>query len=124
VDPAECSNLSRAFDEHRVLAAQDTATAHNGKKEEVYVIRSVRISRINPTEFCAQSQTGFADNVFKDRYVFQPVTTRAEHGAVISTVGKETALLHACFGKMTRFGSCLRVCQLKRPIRERCRVAG
>ena len=83
-----------------LLAAQDTATAHNDKKEEVYVIRSVRISRINPTEFCAQSQTGFADNVFEDRYVFHPVTTRAEDGAVISTVGKETASLHACFGKM------------------------
>ena len=83
-----------------LVAAQDTPTAHDGKKEEVYVIRSVRTSRITPTEFCAQSQTGFADIVFEDRYVFHPVTTRAEDGTIISTVGKETASLHACFGKM------------------------
>jgi hypothetical protein len=82
-------------------AAQDVSTPHDGKKEEIYVIRSVRISRITPTEYCAQSQTGFADTVFEDRYVFHPVTTRAEDGAVVSTAGKEIASLHACFGKMT-----------------------
>jgi hypothetical protein len=84
-----------------LLAAQDVSTPHDGKKEEIYVIRSVRTSRITPTEYCALSQTGFADTVFEDRYVFHPVTTRAEDGAVVSTAGKETASLHACFGKMT-----------------------
>jgi len=88
--------LARVF-----LAAQDVSTPHDGKKEEIYVIRSVRTSRITPTEYCAQSQTGFADTVFEDRYVFHPVTTRAEDGAVVSTAGKETASVHACFGKMT-----------------------
>jgi hypothetical protein len=53
-----------------LLAAQDVFTPHDGKKEEIYVIRSVRTSRITPTEYCALSQTGFADTVFEDRYVF------------------------------------------------------
>jgi hypothetical protein len=84
-----------------LLATQDVSTPHDGKKEDIYVIRSVRTSRITPTEYCAQSHTGFADTVFEDRYVFHPVTTRAEDGAVVNTVGKETASIHACFGKTT-----------------------
>jgi len=84
-----------------LLAGQDASTPHDGKKEEIYVIRSVRTSRITPTEYCAQTQTGFADAVFEDRYVFRPVTTRTEDGAVVSTAGKEIASLHACFGKLT-----------------------
>jgi hypothetical protein len=84
-----------------LLTAQDGFTPHDGKKEEIYVIRSIRTSRITPTEYCAQTQTGFADAVFEDRYVFRPVTTRTEDGAVVSTAGKEIASLHACFGKMT-----------------------
>jgi hypothetical protein len=39
------------------------------KKEEIYVIRSVRTSRIAPTDYCAQSRTGFASTVFEDTYV-------------------------------------------------------
>lgn len=70
-----------------LLSAQHVSTAEDGHKEEIYVIRSVRMSRNAPTEYCAQSKTGFADSVFEDRYVFHPVTTRAEDGAVISTVG-------------------------------------
>jgi hypothetical protein len=84
-----------------LLVGQDASTLHDGKKEEIYVIRSVRTSRITPTEYCAQTQTGFADAVFEDRYVFRPVTTRTEDGAVVSTAGKEIASLHACFGKVT-----------------------
>ena len=84
-----------------LLVGQDASIPHDGKQEEIYVIRSVRTSRITPTEYCAQTQTGFADAVFEDRYVFRPVTTRTEDGAVVSTVGKEIASLHACFGKLT-----------------------
>jgi hypothetical protein len=84
-----------------LLSAQDVPTSYGGHKEEIYVIRSVRTSRISPTEYCAQSQTGFADTVFEDRFVFRPVTTRGEDGAILSTAGKETASLHACFGKTT-----------------------
>jgi len=83
-----------------LLAAQNGSAPHAGKKEEIYVIRSVRTARITPTEYCAQTRTGFADAVFEDRYVFRPVTTRTEDGAVVSTAGKEIASLHACFGKM------------------------
>ena len=84
-----------------LLSAQDATTSSSNPREEIYVIRSVRTSRIAPTEYCAQSRTGFVDTVFEDRYVFHPVTTRAADGAVVSTAGKETATLHACFGKMT-----------------------
>ena len=84
-----------------LLSAQNASSSSGSRREEIYVIRSVRTSRITPTEYCAQSRTGFVDTVFEDRYVFHPVTTRADDGAVVSTTGKETASLHACFGKMT-----------------------
>jgi len=83
-----------------LLSEQDATISSGNHREEIYVIRSVRTSRITPTEYCAQSQTGFADALFEDRYVFHPVTTRADDGAVVSTAGKEIASLHACFGKM------------------------
>jgi len=83
-----------------LLSEQDATTSSGNHREEIYVIRSVRTSRITPTQYCAQSQTGFADTLFEDRYVFHPVTTRADDGAVVSTAGKEIASLHACFGKM------------------------
>src|SRR5215468_3987726 len=84
-----------------LLSEQDATICSGNHREEIYVIRSVRTSRISPTEYCAQPQTGFADTVFEDRYVFHPVTTRGEDGAILSTAGKETASLHACFGKTT-----------------------
>ncbi len=82
-----------------LLSAQGVSTPNGGKREEIYVIRSVRTSRITPSEYCAQSRTGFVDTLFEDRYVFHPVTTRAEDGAVVSTGGKDAASVHACFGK-------------------------
>ena len=64
-------------------------------------MRSVRKSRIPPTEYCAQERTGFGNASFEDQYTFHAVTTRAEDGAVINPLGNETASLHACFGKTT-----------------------
>jgi hypothetical protein len=95
---ASLSGLLMCFS---LLSEQHASTGDGDHKEEIYVIRSVRVSRIAPTEYCAQSKTGFPDTVFEDKYVFHPVTTRAEDGAILSTVGKDIASLHACFGKTT-----------------------
>src|SRR5215467_10845053 len=83
-----------------LLSEQDATTSSGNHREEIHVIRSVRTSRITLTEYCAQAQPGLADTLFEDRYVFHPVTTSADDGAVVSTAGKEIASLHACFGKM------------------------
>jgi hypothetical protein len=81
-----------------LLLAQPVPTS-GVHKEEIYVIRSVRMSRIAPTEYCKQSRTSFIGTVFEDRYVFHAVTTRADDGAIVNALGKQTALVHACFGK-------------------------
>src|SRR5690348_8191088 len=82
-----------------VLCAQNASASGVAEKEEIYVIRSERISRITPTDYCAQSRTGFASIVFEDRYVFHTVSVNAEIGTVTGVSGAKRASAHACFGK-------------------------
>jgi hypothetical protein len=67
--------------------------------EEIYVLRSVRTSRIAPTDYCTQSRTSFAEFSFEDEFILYAVATAAQDGAVVSTTGNKVASLHACFGK-------------------------
>ena len=83
----------------RVLYAQNASVSEDAKKEEIYVIRSVRTSRIAPTDYCAQSRTGFASTVFEDTYVFHTVSVNAEIGTVTGVSGAKRASAHTCFGK-------------------------
>jgi hypothetical protein len=82
-----------------LLPAQGNSAPHGNQKEEIFVIRSVRTSRITPTGYCAQSRTGFSDVVFEDQYVFHAVDTDAQRGLIVNTLGNKIASLHACFGK-------------------------
>src|SRR5689334_16452096 len=82
-----------------VLSAQLASTSYGSYKEQIYILRSVRTSRVMPSEYCAQSRTGFGGSTFEDRYIFRSVSTRAKDGAILSADGKETASVHACFGK-------------------------
>ena len=82
-----------------VSSSQKVSSSDRGKKEDIYVIRSIRLSREAPSEYCAPAHTGFPDPAFEAKFVFHPVTTRAGDGAVISTEGQKAASLHACFGK-------------------------
>lgn len=82
-----------------VMPPQKPSTSDRAKKEEIYVIRSVRLSRDVPGEYCAPTHTGFPDPISEAKFVFYPVTTRTKDGVVISTEGQKAASLHACFGK-------------------------
>ena len=82
-----------------VLSAQSRSSPSGDTKEEIYIIRSVRISRVPATEYCGQSRTGFADAPFEDQYIFHAVVTQEANGAVINAVGNKTASMHACIGK-------------------------
>jgi hypothetical protein len=81
------------------LSVHKASTSDRGKKEDIYVIRSIRLSRDVPGEYCAPAHTGFPDPTSEAKFVFRPVTTRAEDGAVVSTKGQKVASLHACFGR-------------------------
>ena len=66
--------------------------------EDIVILRSLRLSRIAPTEFCAQSRTGFSQATTEDRYDFKPVVTDAASGNVTNANGARAGTLHACFG--------------------------
>ena len=70
--------------------------------EDIYVARSVRISRVTPTDFCAESRTGFTPATYEDRYTFHTVTTRPSDGRITDALGGQVGQLHACFGETTR----------------------
>jgi hypothetical protein len=93
------SALSAVLVAVAVLPSQEALTSDRPKKEEIYVIRSIRLSRDVPSEYCAAAHTGFSDPISEAKFVFHPVTTREKDGAIISTEGQKAASLHACFGK-------------------------
>ncbi|HEY4041068.1 MAG TPA: hypothetical protein VGM32_04385 [Rhodopila sp.] len=66
--------------------------------EEIYIGRSVRESRIAPTEYCSQARTGFDSAIFEDRYSFRSTATRAADGRVVDANVQTIGSLHACFG--------------------------
>jgi hypothetical protein len=67
--------------------------------EEIYIGRSVRESRIAPTEFCAQVRSGFGDALFEDHYTFRSTATRSSDGRMVNMNVRTIGSLHACFGR-------------------------
>jgi hypothetical protein len=65
--------------------------------EEIVILRSLRLSRITPTDFCAPSRTGFSAATAEDRYDFKAVATDAASGKVTNANGMRAGTLHACF---------------------------
>ena len=89
-------------------AAQSPAYAQNAQKagklgdqsqvEEIYVLGSVRESRVTPTEFCAEANTGFKSTV-EDQFTFRATATRTSDGRMVDTNAKTVASGHACVGQ-------------------------
>jgi hypothetical protein len=67
--------------------------------EDIYVLRSVRLSRDEPTEFCSQSRTTFADAQFEDTFSLVPVATHSKSGLVTGAVGTQVGSSRGCFGR-------------------------
>src|SRR5918993_2980992 len=68
--------------------------------EEIYIARSVRESRVDPTDFCALARTGFT-SIYEDRYSFRSTSTRPSDGLMTSANLKTMATGHACVGQKT-----------------------
>jgi hypothetical protein len=80
--------------------AQKTAQAQESiGVEEIYIARSIRESRIPPTEACTQAKTGFGDFMYEDQYRFQSTAIRTSDGRLTDANVKTIATGHACFGK-------------------------
>jgi hypothetical protein len=65
--------------------------------EDIVILRSLRLSRVTPTDFCAPSRTGFSEATSEDRYEFKAVATDAASGKVTNVSGARAGTLHACF---------------------------
>ena len=70
----------------------------NAQVEEVYIARSVRESRVKPTDFCRAEKTGFAP-LYEGQCSFRSVATRPDDGRMTSANVKTIANAHACVGQ-------------------------
>jgi hypothetical protein len=78
--------------------ARAWAQAGEGDLEEIYVARTLRVSRVVPSDFCAPTKTGFAP-ALEDQFVIKSITTRADDGRMIATNDKDIGDMHACVGQ-------------------------
>ena len=87
-----------------VSLVQTIATAQlvaaKGAVEDIYVVRSVRLSRMSPTGYCAAARTALPASAFEDQYDFRTVTTRPADGAVTNAAGPTVGHLHACIARI------------------------
>jgi hypothetical protein len=80
------------------IAAAQPLSSHSGV-EDIYVVRSVRLSRVAPTDYCAERRTDLPAPMFEDHYDFRAVTTRPADGSVTNAAGPTVGHLHACIGR-------------------------
>jgi hypothetical protein len=66
--------------------------------EDIYVARSLRLSRVAPTAFCAEQQVGFGSATFEDDHTFLAITIAADDGRLTSVKGKQIGRIHTCLG--------------------------
>src|SRR4029453_16922101 len=69
-----------------------------GAIEDIYVVRSLRLSRVNATSFSADSRKGFSEITTEDQYNFQSVRTKTSDGTVSDANVETVGTLQACFG--------------------------
>ncbi len=67
--------------------------------EDIHIVRSLRLSRAEPTTFCSPSKTAFSDVQYEDRYTFAAVATRSDDGFVTDARSKEVGSARGCFGQ-------------------------
>lgn len=81
-----------------------TAGASGQSVEEIRVVRSIRLSRVQPTEFCSQSRITFPGTLYEDRYSFAAVTTRSADGVITDAVSSKVGSGHGCLGPADKSG--------------------
>ena len=68
--------------------------------EEIYVARSLREARGQPTAFCAPGRTGFGAASVEDRYSFWSVAVRGVDARITDARVQQVGDLRACFGPL------------------------
>lgn len=87
-----------------ILAGFTTAPAVSEESEsgqsveEIYAVRSLRLSRENPTSKCAEERTGFQNVRVEDRFKFQSLKVETATGQVGDANAATVGELIGCFG--------------------------
>ncbi|ACB26663.1 putative exported protein of unknown function [Methylobacterium radiotolerans JCM 2831] len=77
---------------------------HVSDPEEIYVARSLRLTRIKPTDYCKRAGEDF-DPTAEDTYHFLSIATRGSDGRVTSTSVGKIGDLRACYGRTSTPGT-------------------
>ena len=80
------------------LGGSSLGQVADDRREEIYVVRSMRESRATPTEFCGEGRTRFANPRSEDQYTFRSTAIRGSDGLMINADVQTVGRLHACFG--------------------------
>lgn len=80
-----------------MVAVSANAEEANQSVEEIYVIRSLRLSRDAASPFCATERTEFPNARAEDHYTFQSIAVDTENGMVTDANVKTVGTLRACF---------------------------
>src|SRR5262249_29856111 len=83
----------------RAQNIQATQPAAGAEVEEIYIVRSVRESRMPPTEFCAKARTGIDDATAEDQLTLRSLTTGTSDGRVLDTNAKTIGSIRSCVGR-------------------------
>lgn len=68
--------------------------------EAIYVVRSLRLSRITPTSYCQSEQVGFSGSDAEDRYSMYSTEVRKADGRMVNAKASVVGSLHACYAPM------------------------
>jgi len=66
--------------------------------ERIYVVHSIRTSRVAATAFCDSERVGFAGTRFEDAFAFWSTSSRTDDGLVTNPSAKKIGIGRACFG--------------------------
>ena len=81
-----------------LVAASAQADELARSVEEIYVVRSLRLSRDAASPFCSADRTGFAGARSEDHYKFQSIAVDSERCMVTDANVRTVGVLRACFG--------------------------
>lgn len=83
------------------IAASEPAAQRSGTVagvEDIYVARSLRVSRVPATDYCAEAKVGFASARFEDDHTFLTIALDQDNGRVTKVSGNQIGRIHTCLG--------------------------
>lgn len=66
--------------------------------EEIYVFRSIRDSRVPPTEFCSKEKSGVAKSLAEDQFSLWSIVSEGANGRVVKADAQKIGGMHTCIG--------------------------